>query len=99
MGPEKLRLDLPQSAALCRPTGSTARIDEDTRELIVRLATRAGMIMEDASLLAITMPADNEVAIIRALDQLSREVETVLRLIGAAAALVHSTARTSSVSP
>ncbi len=70
-------------------------MDEDTRELTVRLATRAGMIMEDASLLAITMPADDDAAMVGALDRLTQETATVSQLISAAAALARIVGRTS----
>ncbi len=54
-----------------------------------RLATHAGVIMEDASLLAITMPAGNDAAMVEALDRLTREAEAVSRLVDAAMALAH----------
>lgn len=61
-------------------------MDDDT-DLIIRLCTRAGMIMEDTSLLAVTMLAQDEQARRSALITLSGAAHTMTTLIAAAVAL------------
>ena len=62
-------------------------MDPDTRDLIVRLCTQAGMIMEDASLLGITMPSHNEGGMVEAMARLRRAAEAIATLVTAAAML------------
>ncbi len=62
-------------------------MDEDVSELIIAMCTRAGMMMEDASLLAIPMPRYNPEAAKQALGRLATDVETIRQLITAAARL------------
>lgn len=56
-------------------------MDEHTRELIRRLCTRAGMIMEDASAVAVLAPQEEHVV------QLHRAAERVVILLAAAQVL------------
>jgi threonine synthase len=56
-------------------------MDEDTRELIRRLCTRAGMIMEDASAVAVLAPQEER------LDDLRRAAEQISNLLAAARTL------------
>jgi hypothetical protein len=56
-------------------------MDEDTRDLIRQLCTRAGMIMEDASAMAILAPQEEH------LPNLRRAVEHAEMLLAAANAL------------
>jgi hypothetical protein len=62
-------------------------MDEDVKELITAMCTRAGMIMEDASLLAVTMPRHNPDAARDALGRLAASLDAWRQLIAAAAAL------------
>ncbi|QJU59993.1 hypothetical protein HL653_21615 [Sphingomonas sp. AP4-R1] len=62
-------------------------MDEDDAELITRLCTRAGMIMEDTSLLAVTMIGRDEGARTPSLITLSGAAFTIQALIAAAVAL------------
>lgn len=64
-------------------------MDEDVAELITAMCTRAGMIMKDASLLAITIPKDNPQAAKRTIVRLVDDAETIRHLL-AAAALLHA---------
>jgi len=61
-------------------------MDDDTADLIAQLCTRAGMIMEDASPLALTI-ASTDTDLGTVLRQLGRAVEQMERLISAATAL------------
>lgn len=60
---------------------------DDDADLIIRLCTRAGMIMEDTSLLAVTMLAQDEQARRSALIALSGATHTMATLVAAALAL------------
>jgi hypothetical protein len=62
-------------------------MDEDDVYLINRLLLRAGMIMEDQSMLAITMPSTDERARTSALITLSGAAHTMSALVSAAIAL------------
>ena len=63
-------------------------MDQDTRDLIRQLCTRAGMIMEDASMLAVTLPAKDDPAMIKAVQQLANNAADIASLIDASAALI-----------
>ncbi len=62
-------------------------MDEDVAELITAMCTRAGMMMEDASLLAVTMPRHNPDAARDALGRLASSLDICRHLIAAATAL------------
>ncbi|UAK25272.1 hypothetical protein [Sphingomonas nostoxanthinifaciens] len=62
-------------------------MDKDIRELIVTLCTRAGMIMEDASLLAVTMLGTAPEATSAALTRLQADAATISALLEAATLL------------
>jgi hypothetical protein len=66
-------------------------MDEDLRELIVTMCARSGMIMEDASLLAVTMSTNNPAATKLALARLGASIETSRQLIIAATMLQNLT--------
>jgi hypothetical protein len=61
-------------------------IDTDTRDLVVRLLTRAGMVMEDASAEAILSAADAPLESI--IQRLECSAAAINSLVSAAAALV-----------
>lgn len=61
--------------------------DEDTRELVVRLLTRAGMMMEDASAIAV-LSAGEGVEMPDVVAQLEKASTEVGALIAAAKALL-----------
>jgi len=62
-------------------------MEESTHDLIRQLCARAGMIMEDASLLAVTMPAGRTDTVATSLAQLQRDAQGIARLVAAAAEL------------
>ncbi len=62
-------------------------MDEETRDLVRQLCTRAGMMMEDASLLAVTMPANADDAFGAALGRLTADAASIQRLLAAASDL------------
>ena len=62
---------------------------DDDAELIARLCTRAGMIMEDQSLLAITLVAKDPATRIAGLLELAAATQAIQALIGAAIAIHH----------
>ncbi len=62
-------------------------MDETTRDLIRQLCLRAGIIMEDASMLAVTMPVVDNGTLDPALARLDRDAQAVSRLIAAAMTL------------
>jgi hypothetical protein len=62
-------------------------MDPDVRALISELGMRAGMIMEDASTLAITLPGVDDARIQAALTQLQCETAAIANLLSAAATL------------
>ena len=72
---QKLRLDKSRSSSL------PACMDDDTTELIARLGTRIGMIMEDVGEIALTLgpmkPADRVVAI-NALDKAATAISAMV---------------------
>lgn len=61
---------------------------EDDCELIVRLATRAGMIMEDASVTALTLAGKNAEALDAALGELEDAATAITALVAAARAIM-----------
>ena len=61
----------------------SGEIDDDTRDLVARILTRAGAIMEDASVLALT-PFTQEESIAETIGNLERASFSVGALIGAA---------------
>ena len=63
-------------------------MDDDTTDLIERLCTRVGMIMEDASVIALTV-SGNEPGYLRvAIDELEGAARRTNALIAAARALL-----------
>ncbi len=79
-------MDFGASCDLSRPRRHRA-MNEDVVELIAATCTRVGMIMEDASLLAVTMPRNNPDAARDALGRLASSLEACRQLIAAATAL------------
>jgi hypothetical protein len=63
-------------------------MDEDTRELVQRLCNRAGIMMEDASLLAVTMTVRDEERAGTTLRRLTADAACIEALLTAAARLV-----------
>ena len=66
------------------------RMDEDTFDLIRTLCTRVGMIMEDASVEALFLPAADTRALSAGLDRLSDASGTISAIVAAARALNRS---------
>ena len=64
-------------------------MDDDTKDLIRLLCTRAGMIMEDASTVALVLPISDDAALKGALDSLRRSTSSMSTLIDAAFALAN----------
>lgn len=62
-------------------------MDDETADLIARLCTRAGMMMEDASPVALTISILDDGERAQALRQLSLTVEQMEHLISAAMSL------------
>lgn len=62
-------------------------LDDDSRELAVRLLTRAGMIMEDASAVAVLCAGDG-VSLPEVVGQLEKASAALAALVSAARALV-----------
>jgi len=62
-------------------------MDDDTAELIALLYTRIGMIMEDASVTALTLGGPRSGFSEEVLVELERAVGTILSLLAAAQAL------------
>jgi len=62
-------------------------MDDDTKEPIAHLCTRVGAIMEDASVVALTIGTLNARKRSETIIQLRRAAETIHRLIGAVEAL------------
>jgi hypothetical protein len=59
-------------------------MDRDTTDLIRRLCTRAGMLMEDMSLLAITAPPDRPGMLQESVTTIARACDDVRALISPA---------------
>lgn len=79
---QKLHMDL--AAAL----GRGVAMDKDTRELIAQLCARIGMIMEDASAMALGIPGMNEEECIAAITEISDTAARISALAAAAVTLV-----------
>ncbi|MCB2059315.1 MAG: hypothetical protein R3E09_07525 [Novosphingobium sp.] len=58
-------------------------MDEDTAELVSRLCTRIGMIMEDASFVALTIGSVDEADRSEAIARLEMDARRIDQLIGA----------------
>ena len=62
-----------------------SRMDDDTHELIVRLCARAGIVMEDASVIALSVARSRDDAILESeLEKLTLAVELIKTCIEAA---------------
>lgn len=73
--------------SVCVGMAKTRTLDSDTQDLVEQLCTRAGMLMEDASVNALLR--GSSAAQLRAKVQKSRLAATqMLRLLDAAAALI-----------
>lgn len=77
-----LRLDFRRSM------GVLSGMDDDTRDLVAQLCTRIGMIMEDASVDALTMRRRDREQLIAAIDKLAMTGEHIAALVRAARALL-----------
>ena len=62
-------------------------MDDDTRTLIDRLCTRAGSVMEDISVIALTTRALSADQIVEVLDQIERDIDRMSSCIRAARTL------------
>lgn len=62
-------------------------MDDDTAELTARLCTRIGMIMEDASIIALTIGALDEEERLETLAQLDAAARCIRDLVRAARAI------------
>jgi hypothetical protein len=80
-------LDFFATASPLIAMGDSNDIDPETRDLVVRLLTRAGMVMEDASAEAI-LSASADTPLDRIIPQLADAAAAINSLISAAAALV-----------
>ena len=58
-------------------------MDEDTAELVSRLCTRIGMVMEDASVIALTIGSVDEADRSEAIARLEMDARRIDQLIGA----------------
>lgn len=80
MGRESWFWTVTASSGLC------IDMDEDTLDLISKLCTRAGMIMEDASVDALTIPPDGMTMGVQ-LANLNEAARTIASLLAAASTL------------
>ena len=79
---KKLTVDFAASLRL------RSRMDDDTLELIVQLCTRAGMAMEDASVIALSVAGPRDDANLeRALEELRLAAEVIRTCIDTASTL------------
>lgn len=78
---QKLAVDLPSSSRLGR------RMDKDTHDLIIRLCTEAGMRMEDASVIALTIATQGNQDRQVTLDELAAHSDEISALVRAARVL------------
>lgn len=62
-------------------------MDRDTHDLIIQLCTRAGMIMEDASAVTLTVGSIPQVDLGKQLDNLSEAIERCSSLLKSARSL------------
>jgi hypothetical protein len=65
-------------------------MDSDTTDLIRKLCTRAGMLMEDISLLAITAPLDRPGALQESIAAIAQGCDDMRSLIAAAEVLARN---------
>ncbi|MEQ1499252.1 MAG: hypothetical protein ABL914_11370 [Novosphingobium sp.] len=63
-------------------------MDDDTNELISRLTTKAGIMMEDYSVIALSCGGQDAASIAFVLDELERSVAQMNAIIGAAKVLL-----------
>ena len=77
----KLDMDF---APLSRRGGA---MDDDTEDLVIQLCTRIGMIMEDTSVLALTVPGMDQVGRRAALREIEQAASRIHALVVAAKAL------------
>jgi len=70
-------------------------MDHDSLDLIAGLCTRAGMIMEDSSVLPLALPPADAQALTLSLAELSEAVEDIGALIAAAKSIVRDASRES----
>ncbi|MCB2060953.1 MAG: hypothetical protein KDE21_10630 [Novosphingobium sp.] len=78
---EKLAVDFLVKQGLC------VGMEDDTAELIARLCTRIGMIMEDASVIALTIGSMDEADRSNAIARLGKDSARIDQLIDAVRAL------------
>ena len=64
-------------------------VDDETQELIVLLCARIGMIMEDASVVALTIGSRDQDACLAAIAKLDLATEQIGGLIKATQSLLH----------
>ena len=62
-------------------------MDDDTEDLVIQLCTRIGMIMEDTSVLALTVPGMDQVGRRAALREIEQAASRIHALVVAAKAL------------
>ena len=65
-------------------------MDEDDRKLIVRLCTRAGMMMEDASAVAIGTAGLEHAELVQTVSDLAAVAADIHKIVSAAEALAKS---------
>jgi hypothetical protein len=65
-------------------------MDQDTRELVVRLCSYAGAMMEDASVPAVTSGGVDENELASVIQHLNNQTSKICALLAAAAALMDS---------
>jgi hypothetical protein len=82
----KLRLDFQTLSRL--PAAEETGMDEDVRDLIDALCTRAGMLMENASPIVVGMASIEQGHIPDRLSELDKSIRGMVCLIAAAQALV-----------
>jgi hypothetical protein len=68
--------------------GVVTGMDDDTTDLIARLCTRVGMIMEDASVIALTISGSEPGDLPLAIDELEGAARQIKALVAAARALL-----------
>lgn len=75
-------MDLPANIALGAP------MHETKRDLVIQLATQAGMLLEDVSAPLILLPSQNDDQLFTILKQSANQLERANNLIKAAQALL-----------
>ena len=81
-----LRLDFGGARSVCRGMPPSYELDHETRELVVRILTRAGTIMEDASVFAVRSPVARK-QLLNTICQLAQASAAIGTLIAAAEVL------------